>query len=221
MTKEQYYKKAEANKKRGLQKFTDNEFLNRLLNNQKIGNDEIDKLTPRQINLFVEKYNSAIDDKKDQLLDVVIDKLPEPVKHNIWEINHSNITNAILDYVMTCGTMPTKSKIAEYTGLSRPTINKHFKELDKNSLFSDHTDQFRMLVPKVMGEVLKQSIQGNIPAAKLFFNVMGCLNNGSNKTIQNNNFIQINNTILKQETIEQLEPEQIKEIEAIVLKNRN
>ena len=49
---------------------------------------------------------------------------------------------------------------------------------------------------------------------------MGCLNAGSGKTIQNNNFIQINNTILKQETIEQLEPEQIKEIEAIVLKNQ-
>ena len=57
-------------------------------------------------------------------------------------------------------------------------------------------------------------------AAKLYFNVMGCLNGGQsshNTLIQNQqNNIQINNTILSQETVKHLNPEQLNTIEEIL-----
>ena len=72
--------------------------------------------------MFAEIFTKALDeargDQKDKLLNRVIDKLPESARNEIWEINHLNIMNAILDYVDACGGMPTKSKIADYTGLS-------------------------------------------------------------------------------------------------------
>jgi hypothetical protein len=58
---------------------------------------------------------------------------------------------------------------------------------------------------------------GDIGSQKLYFNVMGFLNNGQGMQIQNqNNFIQINNTILSQETIRHLSPEQLFTIENIL-----
>jgi hypothetical protein len=60
------------------------------------------------------------------------------------------------------------------------------------------------------------AIQGDIKAAKLFFNVVG--NDVSPKqTIgTQNNYIQINGTILNQDIIKQLTPEKLTQIEEIV-----
>ena len=56
-------------------------------------------------------------------------------------------------------------------------------------------------------------------AARLYFEVLGYLRNQSMinaKINTQNNYIQINGMILNQETIKQLNPEQLKSIEAIL-----
>ena len=64
------------------------------------------------------------------------------------------------------------------------------------------------------------AVNGDVGAAKLYFNVMGCLNGGQasqNMLIQNQqNNIQINNTVLSQETVKHLNSEQLNEIEEIL-----
>ena len=64
------------------------------------------------------------------------------------------------------------------------------------------------------------AINGDTKAAKLYFSVMGDLNNDhplNNTLIQNqNNYIQINGTVLSQEAIKQLNPEQLNTIESIL-----
>jgi NADH-quinone oxidoreductase subunit B len=71
-----------------------------------------------------------------------------------------------------------------------------------------------------LAKVFQFAVNGDTGAAKLYFNVMGVMNNGQspNSTlIQNqNNFIQINGTVLSQETIKNLNPEQLNTIEGIL-----
>lgn len=59
-----------------------------------------------------------------------------------------------------------------------------------------------------------------IGAAKLYFKMLGCLNDESttNKTlVQNqNNFFQINGMVLSQDNIKHLNPEQLNTIESIL-----
>jgi hypothetical protein len=89
------------------------------------------------------------------------------------------------------------------------------------------------MTSKLLAKVYQFAVNGDTAAAKLYFNVMGFLNNGQNTNntlVQNqNNFIQINGILLNQETIKQLDPEQLNAIETIlktslrqqeVLKNR-
>ncbi len=81
MTKERYLENSKEAKKRTLQKFTDSEFLDRLLKQDKIGNADLEKLSSKQLilfnNFFAKNYNEAKDEAKDLLLNKVIDSLPE------------------------------------------------------------------------------------------------------------------------------------------------
>lgn len=65
---------------------------------------------------------------------------------------------------------------------------------------------------------LQETHAGDIGAAKLYFNVMGHLQpTPSNTLIQyQNNYIQINVTMLSQESIKSLNPEQLNSIECIL-----
>lgn len=219
MTKEKYLENSKEAKKRGLQKFTDSEFLDRLLKQSKIGNEDINKLTSRQLILFndffTKNYNEAKDETKDHLLNKIIDSLPEKTRNQIWETNHNNISNAIIDYVQTCGGMPTKTRIAEYTGLSRQTIDKHFKEFESSPLYKGINEQFKFMMPKVMAEVLRQALSGDIRALRLYIDFTNGTKSKSRINNQNN-FIQINGIELTEEKISKLNPDQLQTIETVL-----
>jgi hypothetical protein len=72
---------------------------------------------------------------------------------------------------------------------------------------------------KVLAKVFKLAVNGDMRAAKLYLNTMG-LNNEpapTNTLIHNqNNYIQINGTVLSQEAIQRLSNEQLNTIEAIL-----
>ena len=75
------------------------------------------------------------------------------------------------------------------------------------------------MTAKVLAKVCQFALLGNTGAAN-YISIIGCLNNGqttNNTLIQNqNNFIQINNTILSQETIKNLSADQLQNIESII-----
>lgn len=212
--------------KKNLQKFTDfDTMFSELLNKEKVKQSDIEvfkmNFAERLNTELANRLNTVKGEDFDELVFKLDEVMPTSVKNQIWERNHNTITATISNLMQEYGRMPTASEIAKESGISRQTITKHLREYGNNTLYLEKKEQFRFMTDKVLAKVFQFAVNGDIGAAKLYFNVMGCLNAGSGKTIQNNNFIQINNTILKQETIEQLEPEQIKEIEAIVLKNRN
>ena len=221
MTKEIYTEKAKTAKKRGLQKFTDNEFLNNLLKQTKIGNEDLERLTPRQLlslnDFLIDAYSKGNAEKKDEILNKVIDALPERTRNQIWEINHCNIMNAIIDYVKVCGGMPTKTKIAEYTGLSRPTIDKHFKDFKNNDLFKGIEEQIAFMIPKVMAEMLRCALNGDVRAAKLLLDYTGSRSSSINNQT---NYIQINGVTYSDEQLKALRPEQLQTIEQILIQSK-
>lgn len=108
--------------------------------------------------------------------------------------------------------MPSKAEIAVTAELSRQTVHKHLKEYINHPLHLGQIEQFKFMSSKVLTKMFQYAVNGNVSAAKLYFNVVGGLNNQeqttNNTLIENqNNYIQINGTVLSQDTIKHLNTE--------------
>jgi hypothetical protein len=115
--------------------------------------------------------------------------------------------------------MPSKAELAEKTGLSRQTIHKHLKEYKVHPQFIGQLEQFRFMTEKVLAKVFHFAVNGDMRAAKLYLEMFSpsYIQKSGNTLIQNqNNYIQINGTVLSQDIVTQLSPEQLIQIESIV-----
>jgi hypothetical protein len=75
------------------------------------------------------------------------------------------------------------------------------------------------MASKVLTRVYDYAMNGNVSAAKLFLDSVGHSNNAStnNTFIENQNTqININNTIITQEQVQSLSPEDLKQIEGLI-----
>jgi hypothetical protein len=208
----------------GLQRFTESEIkIDELFDLPVITIDDYKalSLTEREDfnTLMIAKINALKGDERDKFLIKVELLLSPGTKNQLWENNHLLITNAISTLMQNSGCMPTKNHIAEQTGLSRTTINKHLKEYTTHPQYLVEIEQYRFMTSKVLAKVFKFAVNGDIRAAKLYFEMVGNLSAqpGSGTLIQQqNNYIQINGTVLSQESIKQLSPEQLAQIEGII-----
>ena len=115
--------------------------------------------------------------------------------------------------------MPSKTEIAAKTELSRQTVHKHLKEYNTHPEYIGQVEQFKFMASKVFAKVYHLAITGDVAAAKLYFSVLGYSDKFKSNTtrIQNqNNYIQINGTVLSQESLKQLSPEQLNSIETLL-----
>jgi hypothetical protein len=120
------------------------------------------------------------------------------------------------------GVMPNKSAIARETGLSRQTVAKHFAAYKRHPEYTAEMEQFKFMAPNVLASVFKHALNGDIKAARLYFQMVGATNSQSRTCgiiNEQNNYIQINNTILSQENLKQLSAEQLSQIENIISNN--
>ena len=213
--------------KKSLQKFTENtNKVEWLFSLKKVTVSELNTLNKNEkeeaLKLMHKKINSLKGIEKETFIEQFIEVWDTSTKNQIWENNHNKITWAISTLMQEYGRMPNTNEIADKTELSRQTIHKHLKEYASHPQHLRQIEQFRFMTSKVLAKVFQFAVNGDTGAAKLYFNVMGFMNNGQapNSTfIQNqNNYIQINGTVLSQETIKHLTPEQLNTIETI-LKN--
>ncbi len=210
--------------KKGLQKFTETEKkVNHLLAKKKIYKNEILQLTFDERVAFYQdltrRINQSKGEERDDLLEKVDEIISKDLKNQLWENNHYEITVAITKLMEDYGKMPTKNLIAEATGLSRQTIYKHLKDYAMHPLYAEEMKKFRLMSDRVLAKVYKYAMNGEVKAARLYFEVLGYLGNQSMinaKINTQNNYIQINGMILNQETIKHLNPEQLNGIEAIL-----
>ena len=196
--------------------------INALLAREKITAADIGDLNEQERWLFEEKLSEILEQSKGAERDRLLEKI-EPIiqastKSDIWERNHMLISNAIANFMRQNAVMPTKSDIAQQTGLSRQTIAKHFKEYKTQPEFAAEMEQFKFMSHKILANVFKHASNGDMRAAKLYFEMVGAIDKQPAATVvtAQNNYIQINNTILSQENIKQLTAEQLQQIENIV-----
>jgi DNA-binding phage protein len=206
---------------KGLQKFTKSQLkVNRLLSKKTITLDNWNSLNKREKRIankeLVQRFNEAKGEERDKILTQMEFITGEQTKNQIWTINQTRISNSIVKLTQEFNRMPTKDEIAEECGLSRQTIHKHLNEYSEHPLFKEELTQYKFASTALLARVYKMAIQGDIKAAKLYFNIIG--NEVVNKTKigTQNNYIQINGTVLSQELIKQLAPEKLMQIEEIV-----
>ena len=159
--------------------------------------------------------------ERDNFLDKIDLIIPASTKSDIWQCNHSLINSAVSNYMRKNGVMPAKSAIARETGLSRQTVAKHFAAYKRHPEFTSEMEQFKFMAPNVLANVFKHALNGDMRAARLYFEMVGAPNKQQANTVINeqNNYIQINNTILSQENLKQLSAEQLNQIENIITNN--
>jgi len=128
------------------------------------------------------------------------------------------ISNAISQFMARHGFMPTKAVIARETGLSRATVIKHVKEYKAHPEYLAAMQQFKLMAPNVLASVFKSAINGDTKAARLYFEMVGAASKPQPGTVvtEQNNYIQVNNTILSQENLSALTTEQLNQIEHII-----
>jgi hypothetical protein len=191
---------------------------------EKITVKDIEGLSPIERDYLTEITNQTLATLKGAERDSFLDKInlviPPNSKSSVWEYNHLVITDAIAKFMRLYGVMPTKAAIAEETGLSRPTIDKHIAAYKTQPEFKAQMEQFKFMAPKMLANVFKFAGCGDMKAARLYFEIVGALNKTQNTVVnEQNNYIQINNTILNQENLKTLTAAQLNQIENIITNN--
>ncbi len=208
----------------GLRKLTETETqIERVRKMPKVSEAEMSKLTAEEreeiSKEFTDKINSLKGTQRDEFISKLDEILPDDVKNQLWENNHYQITVAMGKFIEEYGKMPTKNRIAADTGLSRQTVHKHLSTYAGHPLYVEQITQFKFMADRVLAKVIKLAVLGDVKAARLYFDVMGNLNGqASNNTLIKNqtNYVQINGMVLSQETVKQLNPVQLCEIESIL-----
>lgn len=155
--------------------------------------------------------------ERDTFLNKIELIIPAETKNRLWEHNQWLISAAITNYMQQHGVMPAKSIIAAETRLSRQTVAKHFKDYKTHPDHLAEIEQFKFMTPRVLSNVFKFALNGDMRAARLYFEMAGTLKQQANTVVnEQNNYIQINNTILSQENLKHLTAEQLNQIENIV-----
>ncbi len=211
-------------KKKTLQKFTDIEKkINKLLELEQISYSDYTDFNKDEMKYFQEYIAGKLNTLKGEERDVFLKKFEkvttDSTRNELWQHNHVKITVAISTLMQEYGRMPAIAELLDNTGLSRQTIHKHLKEYSTHPLYLEQIEQFRFMTSKVLAKMFQFAVNGDVAAAKLFFNVLGNANGQQayNTLIQNqNNYIQINGTVLSQETIKHLNAEQLNTIETIL-----
>jgi len=217
--------KKRGKEKKGLQKLTESKAkIDKLLLLEQITLSDLELLSRTEkdslMEILGEKLNKLKGTERDDFCKKINLIAGEATKNQIWENNHIQIGWAISSLMLEQHCMPTVTEIAIKAELSRQTIHKHLNDYANHPQYLEQVEQFRFMIPKVLSRVFHYAVNGDVGAAKLYFNVMGMLNNGkpSNRFIQNqqNNFIQINSMTISQETIKHLKPSQLNTIESIL-----
>jgi hypothetical protein len=84
------------------------------------------------------------------------------------EANLSLVSKAFFDLLKTNGRVPTQEEIAEETGLSRATVQRHIQSVS----FGELSQPARLAAPRVLATVVSRALAGHDSALKLFYKIL-------------------------------------------------
>ena len=200
--------------------------VTQLLKQDQITLNDIEDLNNRErvyfSNTCTKILNSLSGSRREMFLAKIDQVMAPEGKSDVWEHNQLIISEAVADFIKQYGFMPTKSAIAAQTGLCRQTVATHFKEYKRRPEFAEQAEQFKFMAPQVLANVFKHALAGDMRAARLYFEMIGATKppkvsyGPATLPGTQNNYLQINNTILSQENLARLTTEQLNQIEYII-----
>jgi DNA-binding phage protein len=137
-----------------------------------------------------------------------------------WDINHAKIAAALANYIEKNGSLPSKSQIAQAAGLSRETVYKHIKAFTENPGEYSTLNSYSVMTEHVIAGVLRAALRGDLNASRLFLETTKAMN-AAQPASRQNNYVQINKTVINQQIIQQLKPEQLNRLEQLIAAELN
>ena len=157
-------------------------------------------------------------------------QIPEANKANrrsVWIANHTSIIHAIHTYIKSHGAIPPVPQISKETKLSRVTVTKHLKYFEKDEFLNFHRQKWKLATENLMKQLYASAFKEydasvRLKAANLYLKYADKIlypasNRNENEGSQTNNFIQINNTYVTQETIKALPEDKRQTIETLIM----
>lgn len=167
------------------------------------------------IELFYQLLPPEMLEKKADEIRAQNDAAAKEQKNITWESNHRKIFSCITDKLDNYLNVPSVTTIERETGLSRPTIYKHLAELKTNEYYRQKAAVLRIGLDSIATQLYRQAIRGDIRAARLYFEIVKL----SSRPPKQTNYIQVNNTKIDINQLEQLPPAAAAEIETIISKS--
>jgi hypothetical protein len=201
-----------------LQKVT-NATLKKILELPIIHRKDIEHLSPelkKQLaNHITQQLNSLQGKDWENFREKVEPICNETVRNQLWEYNHNTITRTIHNYILENNRTPSANEISIETGISRQCIHRHLKEFSTHPMYIERYEQFKTMGGRVLSAMYQMAITGDTKAAKIFLQATGHIKQHK----EQNNYIQINNLKVSEDTIRQLPPAKILQIEKLISKH--
>lgn len=200
---------------------TANNKIESILAQKTITPHDLENLTPTEHRNLEKKISHTLAELKggerDNFLAKIAPIIATDSNNNIWEHNHALVSTAIAELMNRHGTMPSQNAIARETGLSRQTVAKHIAEYNSHPEYIAETNRFKFMSHTLLAKVFRHAGNGDMRAARIYFDMVGTMDKQQTGTVNTqNNYIQINNTILSQDKLKSLTEEQLNLIEKIV-----
>jgi hypothetical protein len=187
-----------------------------LLQLNRIERQHLDILSETEKELFLQTLSSKIPTLSGTQLDHFIEQTKLILNHDeIWELNHLKISILVERYIIQNGCIPTIADIAHATKLTRKTVTKHLNLFLNSTIVKEQKQTMQVMLARVIGKVLQQALCGDIKAARLYYD-MASTQKPETPATKQNNYIQINNTLINQQILQLLEPDQLTQIENII-----
>lgn len=138
------------------------------------------------------------------------------IKNHTWQRNHLKILANISTLMQELNRMPTNTEISIAAGLSEETVYKHLREFKEHELYQHENDKYRLMLHRILTKVFNLGVQGDIRACKVYLDYFISNSNPQAPALRQTNYIQINQTKLSQEFVQQLTAEQLNQIEAVL-----
>ena len=205
---------------KGLQKLPDSREIDNLheptiraiLIGEKLTKEKYDALPfeerMRLYNAFREGSTHLGFDDRDKFLEKIESVLAEDTRRSLWGMNHSLVLIAINKFTSDNGRFPSRVELSQATGLSRQTINKHLKAYFGSQEYHEKQEDFVIMREGLLAKIYAMACRGDIKAAKLFIEATSQLKSPTMIKHQQNNFIQVNGTVITEEQLKQLPEEQ-------------
>jgi hypothetical protein len=143
-------------------------------------------------------------DDRDRFINRIESVLTEQTKNHIWEAEHVDIENAIDTLTKENRRFAARVEVSEKTGYSVKTIDKHISEYRESSYYNKRQEDMLLMRERILSWCYKAAINGDMKAARLFLETSDDRHPHTVIKKQQNNYIQINQFKLSQETIQHL-----------------